>query len=121
MPRSISSTEKKKRGRPRTNPVAQHFTMPRQLSDAIDTWIAKQREPLSRPEAIRQLIASGLVTASSHRSFSKKSADQASEMAEHQIDRLSDPSVTSEERKSRKRKLLEGPAEFRNLRKKPSK
>lgn len=60
MPKSISSTEKKKRGRPRTNPVAQHFTMPRHISDALDAWIAKQREPMSRPEAIRRLVEMGL-------------------------------------------------------------
>ena len=60
MGKSISSTEKKKRGRPRTNPVAQHFTMPRELSDALDAWIAKQREPVTRPEAIRRLVELGL-------------------------------------------------------------
>lgn len=60
MSKSISSTEKKGRGRPRTDPVAQHFTMPRTLSDALDAWIAKQREPMSRPEAIRRLVELGL-------------------------------------------------------------
>jgi hypothetical protein len=93
--------------------------LPKPLA-ALDAWIAKQREPVSRPEAIRQLIEAGLITASSHRSYSKKSADQAAGMAERQIDRLSDPSTTSEERQSRKRKLLKGLAEFRDLRKKPS-
>lgn len=111
----------KSRGRPPTGAESIHLRLvPDQLT-ALDAWIAKQREPMSRPEAIRQLVAAGLVTASSHRSYSKKSADQAAEMAECQINRLSDPSATSEERKSRKRKLLKGPAEFRNLRKNPSK
>jgi hypothetical protein len=27
---------------------------------ALDTWIAKQREPVSRPEAIRRLVELGL-------------------------------------------------------------
>jgi hypothetical protein len=57
---SISST-KKSRGRPRTNPVAQHFTMPRTLSDSLDAWIAEQPEPKpSRPEAIRRLLVKAL-------------------------------------------------------------
>jgi hypothetical protein len=61
MPGSISSTEKRGRGRPRINPVAQHFTMPQALSAAIDDWIADQPEPKpKRPEAIRRLIERGL-------------------------------------------------------------
>src|SRR4051794_6122064 len=58
---AISSTEKKGRGRPRTDPVAQHFTMPRELSAALDAWILAQPDPKpSRPEAIRRLIEAGL-------------------------------------------------------------
>jgi hypothetical protein len=55
MASSISSTGKRTgRGRPRTDPVAQHFTMPRAVSEGIDAWIAAQPEPRpSRPEAIR--------------------------------------------------------------------
>src|SRR5258707_8984261 len=61
MAGSISSTEKRRRGRPRTNPVAQHFTMSPQLSAALDGWIAGQPDPKpTRPEAIRRLIEMGL-------------------------------------------------------------
>ena len=61
MSTSISSTEKRLRGRPRTNPVPQHFTMPSNLSGALDAWIAAQPEPRpSRPEAIRRLLAEAL-------------------------------------------------------------
>jgi hypothetical protein len=61
MSASISSTEKRSRGRPRTNPVPQHFTMPRDLSEAVDAWIAEQSEPRpARPEAIRRLLAKAL-------------------------------------------------------------
>jgi hypothetical protein len=34
---------------------------------ALDAWIAKQREPLSRPEAIRRLVEAGLKATSKHR------------------------------------------------------
>jgi hypothetical protein len=58
---SMSSSEKRSRGRPRTNPAAQHFTMPRDLSDALDAWISAQPEPRpSRPDAIRRLLARAL-------------------------------------------------------------
>jgi hypothetical protein len=38
-------------------------------------------------------------------------------MAAQEIDRLSDPSTTDEERQLRKRRLIKGPKEFRNIRK----
>jgi len=41
--------------------VAQHFTMSRELSAALDAWIAAQPDPKpSRPEAIRHLMEIGL-------------------------------------------------------------
>jgi hypothetical protein len=45
----------------------------------------------------------------------KKSA-KASEMAAQEIDRLIDPSAPDEERQRRKRRLLKGPKEFRDIR-----
>jgi len=39
-------------------------------------------------------------------------------MAAQQIDRISDPSATEEERELRKRRLIKGPKEFRDTRKK---
>jgi len=62
MVSSISSTEKRaSRGRPRTDPVAQHFTMPRELSIALDAFAADQPEPApSRPETIRRVLADHL-------------------------------------------------------------
>jgi hypothetical protein len=45
-----------------------------------------------------------------------KKAAKALEMAGQEIDRLSDASATDEERQRRKRKLLKGPKEFRDVR-----
>jgi hypothetical protein len=42
--------------------------------------------------------------------------EDAANLASPVIDRLSDCSATSEERQSRKRRLLKGPKEFRNVR-----
>jgi hypothetical protein len=41
---------------------------------------------------------------------------KASEMAGQEIDRLGDPLATDEERQLRKRGLIEGPQEFRDIR-----
>jgi hypothetical protein len=45
-----------------------------------------------------------------------KEAGRAREMAGREIDRLIDPSATDEERQRRKRRLLKGPKEFRDIR-----
>ena len=41
---------------------------------------------------------------------------KASEMAGEEIDRLGDPLATDEERQLRKRRLIKGPKEFRDIR-----
>jgi hypothetical protein len=43
---------------------------------------------------------------------------KAAEMAGREVDRLGDASATSEERASRKRRLVSGPREFRDMRRK---
>jgi ribosomal protein S27E len=45
-----------------------------------------------------------------------KRAAKAREMASQEIERLSDTSATDEERQRRKRRLLKGPKEFRDIR-----
>jgi hypothetical protein len=45
-----------------------------------------------------------------------KEAAKASEMAGEEIDRLSDPFATDEERQLRKQRLIRGPQEFRDIR-----
>jgi hypothetical protein len=45
-----------------------------------------------------------------------KRAAKAREMAGRAVDRLIDPSAPREERQSRKRRLLKGPKEFRDIR-----
>ena len=88
---------------------------PRQLT-ALDAWIAKQREPVSRPEAIRRLIEAGLRAKPTLPLYTKKHAAKAAKIAERHIDPLINQSATSEERHSRKRRLLKGPEEFREMR-----
>lgn len=47
---------------------------------------------------------------------SEKATAKAAEMAGKEIDRLSDRSATDGQRASRKRRLLKGPKEFRDIR-----
>jgi hypothetical protein len=45
-----------------------------------------------------------------------KAASKARDLASEEIDKLIDPSATEEERQQRKRRLLKGPKEFRDIR-----
>jgi len=45
-----------------------------------------------------------------------KAVSKASELAGHQIDRMGDESATEEQRAARKRRLIKGPKEFREIR-----
>lgn len=60
MADAISDIEKGKRGRPRTDatPVMVRL-QPEQLAK-LDQWIADQGEPITRPEAIRRIVANAL-------------------------------------------------------------
>ena len=63
MTKSIRDIPKKKRGRPSTGGRREGILVRLESDqfDALDNWIAKQKEPnLSRPEAIRRLVELGL-------------------------------------------------------------
>jgi hypothetical protein len=81
----------------------------------VDRWAASQKDDPSRPEAIRRLVELGLARTGRARAHTNKAA-KASEMASQEIDRLGDPLATEEERQLRKRRLIRGPKEFRDIR-----
>ena len=83
---------------------------------SIDKWRAKVGDAPSRDEAVRRLVEIGLANAQPAPRRGKKSAVKASELAGQIIDRLSDNSAPTEEREKRKRRLLKGPSEFRDMR-----
>jgi hypothetical protein len=105
------------RGRPSTRAQSIHLRLlPDQLAGLKD-WIATQPKPRpSRPEAIRRLIDLGLIGTQPMRQRSSKAASKAVDLAGEQIDKLSDPSASAEEQQQRKRRLLKGPKEFRDIR-----
>ena len=116
MPRKTMKP-RKKRGPPPTGkgtPIMVRI-QPRQLS-TLDTWIKQQDATLSRPEAIRRLTEKGLAGTIALRKRGAGTSPKAAEMAGREIDRLADQSVGGDERASRKRRLVSGPKEFRDMR-----
>ena len=84
---------------------------------ALDHWIAKQREPeLTRPEAIRRLVEIGLNVKTNGRTTTEGQKLRAREMASVAIDSMTDSSAHPSDQDSRKRRLLKGPEEFRDVR-----
>jgi len=85
---------------------------------ALDEWRRRQRNLPSREVAIRLLVERGLAdsTTTAARQLRKGGRRKAAEMASREIDRLGDQSVTNEERTRRKRRLIKGPPEFRDVR-----
>ena len=88
-----------------------------ELRESVDAWAAKQSDKPARPEAILRLVELGLKTTRRRESAPNRAA-KASELAAQEVDRISDPSATEEERQLRKRSLIRGPKEFRDIRKK---
>jgi hypothetical protein len=90
--------------------------LPKELK-ALDAWIKMHPAPRpSRTEAIRRLVEQALAGGMPQQKRSKKSASAAREMAGREIDRLGDTSLTANERERRKRRLIKGPREFRDMR-----
>jgi Arc/MetJ-type ribon-helix-helix transcriptional regulator len=105
-----------KRGRPPSgqDPVSA-VQLPQKLTAAIDNWAA-HNGVTSRSEAIRRLVELGLSASQPLRRRDLEAASKALDLAAQQIDKLIDPSTPEEERKTRKRRLLKGPKEFRDIR-----
>jgi hypothetical protein len=87
------------------------------LTAKVDEW-SEAHDVGSRSEAIRRLIEIGISRAPRppRKKASHVSADESSQLAGAQIDRMEDATATGEERASRKRRLLKGPKEFRDMR-----
>jgi Arc/MetJ-type ribon-helix-helix transcriptional regulator len=100
--------------RPELYPVKKIVGFDPDMIAAIDKWRSKQKPVPNASEAIRQLVGHALSSQSSKRR-SAAATKTASAMAERAIDRLADTSAPSKEQASRKKRLLEGPKEFRAM------
>ena len=89
--------------------------LPAELQNTVDQWAARQPYKPKRSEAIRRLIEAGL--ASSKQTSGRGQAAKALRMAAREIDSLVDKNAPPEERIRRKRRLLKGPTELREIRK----
>jgi hypothetical protein len=117
MTKSIRDN-KKSRGRPKTTGTGELLGVRLQHEQManLDAWIARQGDKPSRPEAVRRLIERALKSAESKRPYTERTASNAATLAGRQIDQMRDETATSDEFASRKRRILKGPKEFRDIR-----
>jgi Arc/MetJ-type ribon-helix-helix transcriptional regulator len=87
----------------------------RPLLTNLDDWIGSQQSRPSRPEAIRRLLERALA-GPSERSSSKRKVRKASELADRAAEKLVDKSLPLDEQQRRKRAVIKGPKEFRDIR-----
>jgi hypothetical protein len=90
----------------------------RSFLKTIDEWRRKQKDLPSRADAIRRLVERGLANRLPVRQLGKSAKRKAAKMAGREIDRLGDQTATRKERARRKRQLIKGPREFRDIRNK---
>jgi hypothetical protein len=108
---------KKRRGRLATGkePLV-GVRLPPELIERIDIW-AKREGAATRSDALRRLVDQSLTA--TYRSYAARShggASRARELAVRELDRLGDKSAMIDEQQKRKRRLVKGPEEFRDLR-----
>lgn len=123
MKKSINDNRKIGRGRPATGtaPLV-GVRMTEEFQDQVRAWAKQQKDKPPLASAIRRLVEIGLSKSEPPKrpkvlSTAKQSAARAAELATTTIDKHSDPAASEDERKARKRKLVEGPSVFRDARK----
>lgn len=86
------------------------------LTAEVDAWA--EAHDMSRSDAIRQLVQLGLnaSTPAVRHASSRRDPLDIEGLAVRQIDQLLDPSLSTEERERRIRRLTEGPPEFAEAR-----
>ena len=82
----------------------------------IDVWRLKQPDQPSRAEAIRRLVDMALASSKPRRG-SPDAAQKALKLATEAVEKLTEKSAPAEEQQRRKRRLIRGPSEFREIRK----
>ena len=115
MPKSIRVIPKK-RGRPATGKDPLYgVRIPDALMASIKRWAKANGSP-SRSDAMRQLLERALAGKSVRRPLSKEAARKASKLAARELEKLDSPSLPEPDLQQRKRALIRGPKEFRDIR-----
>jgi hypothetical protein len=86
------------------------------LLSGLDTWITQQAGSPSRPEAIRRLLERALAGKGGKRPPSKEAARKAEQMAARELEKVESQSLPEPDLQQRKRTLIRGPKEFREIR-----
>jgi hypothetical protein len=116
MKKSINDNQKR-RGRPATGTaplVGVRMTL--EFQKPIKAWAKMQEDRPTMAEAVRRLVEIGLGSVKVARAQKRNDSPTARDLAAVQIDRLADSGAPAEEQASRKRHLLKGPEEFREIR-----
>jgi Arc/MetJ-type ribon-helix-helix transcriptional regulator len=90
------------------------------LIERLDAWRRKQGDMPSRAEAIRRLVEQALTSADAG-PIAIENQNKAAELASREIDKMGAKIGQGEERAHRKRALIKGPVEFREIRAKRAK
>jgi hypothetical protein len=107
----------KKRGRPATgrDPMMGFRAAP-VLRASIVSWAENQPDMPTLSEATRRLVELGLAVKSKGLQSNEDQRLRAREMAGSTIDGMTDAAAHADDQASRKRRLLKGPEEFRDVR-----
>ena len=102
-------------GRPETHPVKKVIGFTEEMIGDIESWRAKQKPVPNLSEAIRRLVEVGLSVKTKSAPSERQRAALA-DLASKAIDSLTVRTADSDEKASRKRRLIKGPEEFREVR-----
>jgi hypothetical protein len=83
---------------------------------SIDRWRRSQTDKPSRADAVRRIVEQAFVGKTAPGQSSKDAARKASHLAARAIEGLGDKSQPVAEQQRRKRRLIRGPNEFRDIR-----
>ena len=116
MAKSIK-VEPKRRGRPATgkDPLMGFRASPTMRASVV-RWAESQSDNPSLSEAIRRLVELGLIVKARPRQSAPARAERAKDLAAKVIDNFPVDQTDADEAASRKRRLLKGPEEFRDVR-----
>jgi hypothetical protein len=115
--KKTTPVKQKVMGRPRTGTTPlMGFRADPVIRASIVRWAEKQPDMPSLSAAIRRLVELGLAGAKTFAAPSQQTAAKAKKLAAEQIDRMGDSAAPAEEQANRKRRLLKGPEEFREVR-----
>lgn len=117
-PPYIGAMPKRSTNRPTVKPsiAAISVRCDQKMLISLDEWRRAQWDTPNRAMAIHRLAQQALAGTADARQRSSASKRRAADMAGRELDRLGDQQASGKERADRKRRLIKGPQEFRDMR-----